>query len=188
MYTERPLFGGAMSCEIPSAWRDVSDIRPVPSHQEVWHELEGAVLVIEILQRQQIDDLNAAPFFFNDLAENNGIVNSNDAMFRPMTTAPPIQIDGAIACAGVGFQKVAMERGYGVVDQNIVLQHQEHRWTYMELCVLRLPRVDTDLLVTITKPLPNPNEPPGAESALSWSDSFQRIVSSIKIRDWELFG
>merc|ERR1712170_184349 len=68
MYSERPLFGGAISCDIPSAWRDVSDVRQVPDHQECWQEIDGAVLVVEILDRQEVGDHSAASFFFADLA------------------------------------------------------------------------------------------------------------------------
>ena len=61
------LFGGAMTCEIPSedGWRDVSDVRQIPSHQECWQQIQqenddvggGRVLVIEILQFGQRGDL-----------------------------------------------------------------------------------------------------------------------------------
>jgi hypothetical protein len=188
MFTQRSLFGGAISCEIPSAWRDVSDIREVPDHQEVWHEPEdGSLLVVEILQQQEVQDQNVASFFFQDLAENNGITHANDVMFRPMTLAvPTIQIEGASICSGIGFQKIAMGQDYNSFEQRA--RNQEIRWTCIELCVLRLPRVHTDLLVTITRPLPNPNLLPGVDSSLSWSEAFQRVISSFKIRNWGLFG
>jgi hypothetical protein len=184
MYTERSLFGGAISCEIPTSWRDVSDVRQVPDHQEVWQDLDGAVLIVEILQRQEVDDQNAARFFFNDLAESNAITREDDLSFRPATFLLPVQIQGANPCAGIGSQKIAMGNGYDIRGQR--RENQEIRWTCVELCALRLTRVETDLLVTVTKPLSNPNEPP--TSSVSWSDPFQRAISSMQIRDWGLFG
>jgi hypothetical protein len=95
MFTERPLFGGAISCEMPTPWRDVSDVRQVPDHQECWQELDGAVLVVEILQRQEVDDVNAASFFFNDLAESNGIAStadSNTVRFQTATISKTTKI------------------------------------------------------------------------------------------------
>ena len=32
--TKRPLFGGAIDIDVPCAWRDVSEVRQVPDHQE----------------------------------------------------------------------------------------------------------------------------------------------------------
>jgi hypothetical protein len=191
--TERPLFGGAISCEIPTAWRDVSDIRQIPDHQECWQEMEGAVLVVEILQRQEVSDADAAAFFFNDLAESNGITSANDIRWetRPppprtsATTITAIETNTATTlCAGIGFQKVALGRDYDIEGNR--RQNQEVRLIRVELCVFRLARVETDLLVTICKPVPNPNEPPPEDQP--WSDTFQRVVSTLRIRDWGLFG
>lgn len=202
MYSERSLFGGAIVCDVPTSWRDVSDVRQVPDHQEVWQDAteDGAMLVVEILERQDVDDANAACFFFDDLAESNGIApqatTSSDLSFRPVTSThlPPLQIEGATACAGIGYQKIAVGREYNAISGQR-REDQEIRWTCVELCVLRLARVETDLLVTVTKPMANPKEPPpmeaaaiGSASVASWSEPFQRSLSSMQIRDWQLFG
>lgn len=190
MYTERELFGGALSCCIPTAWRDVSDVRQVPDHQEVWQEMEGSVLVIEILQHQdEVEDANAASFFFHDLAESNGVSDSNDYKFEAATFSfPTTTIHGATTSTGVGLQKIAMGRDYDINGQR--RENQETRWTRIELCVFRLPHVHTDLLLTITGPMPNPNEPPlqSQDHTVVWSELFQRAVSSIRVRDWTIFA
>jgi hypothetical protein len=72
--------------------------------------------------------------------------------------------------------------------QNVAGGGDQVKWIRVELCVFRLPSVETELLVTITKPLADPNEPPQEEETLPWSDAFQRVVSSLKIQDWGLFG
>jgi len=185
MFTERQLFGGAITCDIPTAWRDVSDVRQVPDHQEVWQEMGGAVLVVEILQRQEVDDAQAAQFFFSDLAESNGITSSSDSQFRPAPSAIAATIEGAVPCAGLGFQKIKLGRDHDISGRP--RENQPIEWTSIELCALRLPRVDTDLLVTITKAMPNPNEPPPS-STVAWSPTFQRVLESLKIQDWSLFG
>jgi hypothetical protein len=194
MFTERPLFGGAITCESPTAWRDVSDIRQIPDHQECFQETEGAVLVVDILQRQaEVSDADAAAFFFNDLAESNGVTSASDIRWEtrppPPRTATAIEQtndnNATILCAGIGFQKVALGRDYDYEGNR--RQDQEVRLIRVELCVFRLARVETDLLVTISKPVPNPNEPP-YEDPQPWSDAFQRVVSTLRIRDWGLFG
>jgi hypothetical protein len=197
-YTERPLFGGAISCEIPTAWRDVSDIRQVPDHQECWQEMDGAVLVVEILQsRQDVTDANAAKFFFDDLADSND-ATSNVVSFQaqpPMTTSnnnAQQQIQDTTACTGIGFQKVAMGKDHDIAGNR--REDQEVRWMRVELCVFRLPvSAATDLLVTISKPISvNPNEPPqqydDAAAATAFGEVFRRVVSTLQIRDWGLFG
>ena len=180
-YTERPLFGGAISCEIPTAWRDVSDIRQVPDHQECWQDIEGAVLVVEILQRQHVSDSEAAKFFFEDLAESNGST-SNQFVAR---SALPTTTTVGVGCAGSGFQTVAVGRNYDIAGNLRTIQ--EIHLIRVELCVFRLERLDTDLLVTLSKPaVSNPNEPP-QDLQQPWSDTFQKVISTLQIRDWGLF-
>ena len=88
---EQELYGGALKISIPQEWRDVSDIRQVPDHQEVYQDCTfaqsnnqsksndntlikgtGACLIVEILERQDdVSNENASSFFFNDLADAN---------------------------------------------------------------------------------------------------------------------
>ena len=128
------------------------------------------------MERQDVSDKDAAGFFFQDLAESNGSAENqfqNKAMNIP--TASNISIG-----AGIGIQKIAMGR-----DNNIAgnPREQEIKWVQVELCVFRLPNVDTDLLLTISKPIPT------KDGLLStFSETFQRATSTLQIRDWGLFG
>ena len=181
MYNNRPLYGGAITCDIKSDWRDVSDIRQVPDHQECYQELEGAVLVVEILERQQISDADAAAYFFNDLAESNG---STENQFTPKSIPPgtnPVNINnGVVLCGGIGVQTVAMGRDHDIAGNP---RQQEVRLVQVELCVFRLANVGTDLLVTISKPINN-----ASEMDSNGSEPFQKAISSLQIKDWGLFG
>lgn len=187
-YSLRPLFGGGIFCDIPSEWRDVSDVRQVPDHQEVWQSMQNEVFVVEILERQQVTDASAAGFYFTDLAESNGASRLGDCSFRPAVMPPLTNVEGAVACAGFGFQKVT--KGRDLDTNGRPRENQEICWTSIELCVLRLPHVETDLLVTITKPSSNFSDGPTAvaDSSVVWSNDFQRVVSSLQVRDWGLFG
>ena len=137
-FIERPLFGGAISAEIPSDWIDVSDIRQVPDHQECYQEVlplnvpnDPGLLVVEILQREpQVSDQDAAIHFFNDLAETNGIQSQSDVFFQAIPPSSLIQVprpasvSGEVLAtagestvriiAGVGLQKVALGREWDV--------------------------------------------------------------------------
>lgn len=202
-WSERPLFGGAITCDIPTVWRDVSDIRQVPDHQECWLDIgdDGAFLVVEVMDRQSsVADADAASFFFRDLAEANGIINpvtnQIECIFQTIQLAPPLGEEGGListnvtACSGIGVQKVALGRD---VDMDGNPRVQEIRWVTLELCVFRLEQVETDLLVTITKPIltSNPNEPleeACARIGNTFSREFSRVVWSLNVRDWSLFG
>ena len=71
-YTEFGFFGGAIRAEIPSTFRDMSDIVPIPDNQEVFSdESSKATFMVEILERQDISDEAAGSFFFTELAEYN---------------------------------------------------------------------------------------------------------------------
>jgi hypothetical protein len=45
-YLSTPLFGGALSAEIPAKFADVSKLRQVPDNQEVWIDEEGFTSII----------------------------------------------------------------------------------------------------------------------------------------------
>jgi hypothetical protein len=160
---------------------------------------DGAVMVVEILQRQDVvADANAAKFFFDDLADSNETNNVVSFQSQPPTTTAnnthgAIQIENTTACTGIGFQKVSMGKDHDLAGNR--REDQEVRWIRVELCVFRLPvSAATDLLVTISKPSANPNEPPpqpddaAAADAALFGEVFRRVVSTLRIRDWGLFG
>jgi len=69
---------------MPPVWRDVSQVRQVPDHQEVWQgeKVEGGVggscLVVEMLALEDdVPDADASGYFFNDLADANGAVGAS---------------------------------------------------------------------------------------------------------------
>lgn len=209
-FTERPLFGGAISAEIPSHWIDVSDIRQVPDHQECYQETlpfnapnDPGLVVVEILKREaDVNDQDAARHFFYDLAESNGTRSQSDLLFQAVPPPFSVAMAGSVRgdtlaaagesvahiLAGVGFQKVAMGADFDV-DGNSRQGKQEIKWVQVDLCVFRLPTQDTDLLVTHSKPVPASGEPNGEPSLpLSMSPVLNHVISTLKIRDWELFG
>mmetsp|Transcript_2807 Transcript_2807/g.7195 ORF Transcript_2807/g.7195 Transcript_2807/m.7195 type:complete len:199 (-) Transcript_2807:5-601(-) len=192
----RPLFGGAMACQIPEGWLDVSDMRQVPDHQECWTSSEtGALLVIEILEYQSaVSNEAAAEYFYKDLAESNGIVStSNDLQLTslsPPTAGRSILVSSdeswgdAIVCRGTGYQKIAQGKEVDALGNPRALP--EASWVTVHLACIRLPHVTTDLLVTVSWPQQtNPQQ--GSENGSS-SVLFQSVLASLQIHDWSLFG
>lgn len=74
-YTPIPLFGGALGASLPSTFGDVSDIRQVPDHQEVWLDRDGYTSVVfEILERVEKDsNEEALKYHLEDLVEEDDI-------------------------------------------------------------------------------------------------------------------
>jgi hypothetical protein len=187
--TIRPFFGGAITCQLTpdDDWRDVSDVRQVPDHQETWQDIEGRLLVVEILDRQSsVTDEQAAAYFFQDLAESNGMkAPGTDLQFTSqpelMNLAGAGLPDSAKICFGTGYQKVALGKEHDIAGNPRTQQVQSIR---VELCAIRLPSVGTDLLVTLS----SPSDENLQETSSQPTEVFARILGSWKIEDWTLFG
>ena len=175
-------------CHIPSDWTDVASIRQVPDHQECWLDAQERLLVIEILAYQEdVADADAAKYFYDDLAAANGITSNDQISFA--ACEPDVPIGGlphnATVRFGRGFQRAVLGREFDIAGYR---REQEIRWIQIELCVLRLPSVQTDLLVTLSTPAEsNPQDISSASPARS-SQLFASVLSTFQIRNWALFG
>lgn len=194
-YSERPLFGGAISSTFPLRFQDVSNIRQVPDHQEVFVDpARDESLIIELLDfKHQVADNGSAVWFLQDLAteqeaegstviEQSGVFDMNGLSYRNM----PSIITTAVAQMGLSKGRQGREA------QNIVKVY---------LANLRLKGVDTDVVITAYEPLLiNPLSEsasavgaglavPAAESGrMPMAEVFKLAVSTFKVYDWSLFG
>lgn len=224
--TKRPLFGGAIDIDVPSAWRDVSEVRQVPDHQEVWQDCTvegqapselaaaaagepisiegtGGVLVVEILARQDdVSDDTAAKFFFDDLAESNGAIADEERRldFAQVTCAGGIscsddtnslmpRLDKSLAaCTCIGVQRVALGKDRKVGGDSE--PRSDHWAVRIEMCVLRLEKEETDLLISMTRPIQDGSEKTMEDimEASTHSKLFLEIIETFSIQNWELFG
>lgn len=165
--------GGAITCDLPAGWKDVSDIRQVPDHQEVYigPSADDPCFVIEILERQDsVPDDEAARFFFDDLAGANG---SKESSFSVQTVTSELNMH-----SGIGMQRFAKGKDYDA--EGNLRPHQEVVDVQIELCVVRLAQVETDLLLTLSRNKSKADE--------KLSEEFRRILSTLRILDWDLFG
>lgn len=185
--TIRPFFGGAITCDVPTDWRDISSVRQVPDHQECWQSAAGHVLVVEVLQRHdEVTDEQAATFFFRDLAEANGIPASSAEDSTQFTVANEMPSIGsnlppdATVHGGIGRQLVAQGRDTDIAGNPRQL---EARWVRVDLCVIRLPNVTSEILITLTSP-----QMPLAEFTMGFHALFAAVIQSFRIADWTLFG
>ncbi|WCJ22058.1 Mog1/PsbP/DUF1795-like photosystem II reaction center PsbP family protein [Euphorbia peplus] len=195
VYSERPLFGGAIASTFPHRFQDVSDIRQVPDHQEAFTDpARDESLIFELLDfKNEVGDTTSAAWFLQDLAneqnaegctllEQSGVVEAPGLTYRNMP---------AVITTAIGQMAISKGR-QGREAQNIVRVY---------LANLRLRGVGTDVLITGYEPLLiNPlSESASAVGAgmpapatqsgfLPMADVFKLAVSSFKVDDWNLFG
>eukprot|EP00803_Ostreobium_quekettii_P006780 evm.model.scf_141.10 EVM.evm.TU.scf_141.10 scf_141:136027-136755(-) len=141
----RPLFGGAIEASIPKRFTDVANVRPVPDNQEVFADGErDQSLIFEVVQYQaQVADRDAADFFWRDVAQCNG------APGPFATSSASLEGYEAPGLPGEVFKGVAE-------GQQLVVKSPDKGGparVQVILAVVRLPSVQSELLVTLNTPL-----------------------------------
>ncbi|XP_014750990.1 ran guanine nucleotide release factor isoform X2 [Brachypodium distachyon] len=145
--TRRPLFGGAISSSFPFRFQDVSNIREVPDHQEVFVDpARDESLIFELLDlKGEVEDGGSALWFLRDVANEQDA--GDDMVIEHSGT---VQLAGlrdgeASAVAGTAIGKLAVSKGrQGREAQNIVRVY---------LANLRLKNAATDVVITAYEPL-----------------------------------
>eukprot|EP00986_Skeletonema_menzelii_P011537 scaffold5956_cov155-Skeletonema_menzelii.AAC.7 len=169
-----------------STWRDVSQVRQVPDNQEVYQdcsEESGAVVVIEILEHQtDVKNEDASTFFFNDLADTNGVsqdditIQSNNLMFA-------LKDDNATKQKYFQKWSLSSQQSESYACISVGKQQVGDKSLRIEMCVLRLTDVTTDLLITLS----TPDNKKGSVGEDGLSNVFREILSTFCIIDWNLF-
>eukprot|EP00577_Skeletonema_sp_RCC1716_P025372 CAMPEP_0113420328 /NCGR_PEP_ID=MMETSP0013_2-20120614/27270_1 /TAXON_ID=2843 ORGANISM="Skeletonema costatum, Strain 1716" /NCGR_SAMPLE_ID=MMETSP0013_2 /ASSEMBLY_ACC=CAM_ASM_000158 /LENGTH=183 /DNA_ID=CAMNT_0000307801 /DNA_START=73 /DNA_END=621 /DNA_ORIENTATION=- /assembly_acc=CAM_ASM_000158 len=183
MSESRELFGGAMACRIPSTWRDVSQVRQVPDNQEVYQdcsEESGAVLVVEILEHQSdVKNEDAPTFFFADLADANG-VSQDDLTIQPNDMVFSVKDEDATKQRY--FQKFSLSTQQSDSHACIAVGKQQvsEKSLRIEMCVLRLTNVTTDLMITLS--IPDNKQCSVGDDGLS--SVFRELLATFCVRDW----
>ncbi|KAH9773859.1 ran guanine nucleotide release factor [Citrus sinensis] len=175
LYSERPLFGGAISSSFPHRFQDVSNIRQVPDHQEVFVDpSRDESLIFELLDfKLDVGDNGSAAWFLQDLATEQDAEGCTS---------------GVVEAPGLRYKDLPATVTTAV-GQMVYLAN------------LRLKEVGTDVLVTAYEPLLiNPVSEsastvgaglpvPATQSGfMQMSEVFKLAVSSFKVNDWSLFS
>ncbi|GAY36627.1 hypothetical protein CUMW_023410 [Citrus unshiu] len=195
LYSERPLFGGAISSSFPHRFQDVSNIRQVPDHQEVFVDpSRDESLIFELLDfKLDVGDNGSAAWFLQDLATEQDAEGCTLLEQSGVVEAPVLRYKDLPATVTTAVGQMAISKGrQGREAQNIVKVY---------LANLRLKEVGTDVLVTAYEPLLiNPLSEiastvgaglpvPATQSGfMQMSEVFKLAVSSFKVNDWSLFG
>ncbi|KAF3439442.1 hypothetical protein FNV43_RR17720 [Rhamnella rubrinervis] len=194
-YSERALFGGAIASTFPNRFQDVSDIRQVPDHQEVFGDpARDESLIFELLDlKQDVGDDGSATWFLQDLATEQEAEGSMVIEQSGVIEAPTLCYRNIPAVVTTAVGQMAISKGrQGREAQNVVRVYVAN---------LRLKEVTTDVLITAYEPIHiNPLSEsasavgagfavPAAQSGcMPMAEVFKLAVSSFKVNDWSLFG
>jgi hypothetical protein len=171
-YKQVSLYGGAATCMIPSAWVDVSTLRDVPDHQEVYvhptAQYEQSVIIEILAHETDILDADAGKYFFNDLAHADGSTSSE--IQKSVTFPRQIEILNidAVEIHMEGIQTKG-KTGHSSITQAVLV--------YMD--VIRVPKLGSDILITCH------SLPDGIGSIKA---IHQEITRSLKFVDSTLFA
>ncbi|CDR40202.1 CYFA0S04e05798g1_1 [Cyberlindnera fabianii] len=210
-FTEQELWGGAITTNIPDGLVDASQFRQVPDTQEVFlvptenttdyeQMHKNDTIIFDLLERVDGADVDAVKEHFADIAHLNDadewkLISIDEAK---TTITPPTK-----SYIGVGIEPSKKwgrdeSKGKGFQPALVVV-----------LGVVRLAKVDTDLLVTYNVPLGEAEELEGlykiheSEQKLSSatdSDNIalkrielavnvvKQIIENLNVADWGLFG
>ncbi|XP_022726888.1 probable ran guanine nucleotide release factor isoform X2 [Durio zibethinus] len=166
LLSERPLFGGAISTAFPIRFQDVSNIRQVPDHQEVFVDpARDESLIFELLDyKHEVGDDGSAIWFLRDLASEQD---------------------------GEGFTAVSKGR-QGREAQNIIKFYLAN----IRLKEVGTDVLVTAYEPILINPLSESASTVGAGLAIPAIQSgfmpmfevFKLAVTSFKVNDWGLFG
>lgn len=192
---ERPLFGGAIACTFPQRFQDLSNIREVPDHQEVFADPNrDESLIVELLDlKHDVADNQSASWFLQDLANEQD--SAGDLVVESVSVVAPSDVpflDPATVVTAVVGQMAVSKGRQGREACNIVRVY---------LANIRLKGVGTDVLITAYEPLmisalsesaatvgPGAPVPAAATGCMPVVEAFKLCLATFKIHNWRLFG
>ena len=190
-FKSTPLFGGALRCDLPTTFADVSEIRQIPDHQEVWLDKNGFTnIIIEINQRVSTDDAStdeeALRYHFKDLAESNDASAADETKFWASSSAVLSKMPGVPAYALFATQH----------NTNKTTKNPED-FTGVLMVLVRLEKQESDVLICVNVPHV-PGHYNGTDIDLPAQKVGklleeggiirQKVFETFEVKDWSLFG
>ncbi|KAL8780429.1 MAG: hypothetical protein Q9194_000928 [Teloschistes cf. exilis] len=150
------LFGGAITANVPAGYADVSNIREVPDHQEIYLDASGfSSIVIEIAERvtDPPTDDEALRFHFEDIVDEQ-----DSSRIWPTTTPSP-----------------ATNGNTRALTPTLVA---------ILLTLIRLEPQSTDLIVTVNIPhIPGHQEPTDGSVNFEEGKFGSMVQEGVRVRD-----
>jgi len=189
-FRSTPLFGGALIVDLPSTFADVSTIRQVPDHQEVYLDKDGFTSIIfDITERVGAPgsgpavDGAALTTHLEDIVDSDvdtvKVWNTSNTQFSKLPEGIP------------AYTLIATQTPPAAPDS------KSPDFTAIVLTLIRLERESTDILITINVPHIK-GEYTEEEVDMQMGKQGKLIESSVeiaakiwetfKIKDWGLFN
>lgn len=142
----RALFGGALQCAIPKRFDDISAVRQVPDHQEVFSDADSdQSIIIELnsyVDHTECAEPNIAAYYMDDLAQVNEATHCR--MLVPQS---------ALTQGELPLIEAPLPKYYCIAEQHVSKFKEQARNTIqIYMAIIRLQQVKTDILLTFNIP------------------------------------
>lgn len=185
-YKNRKLYGGAITLNIPKEFDDVSNVREIPDHQEVFvDKFSECSIIVEILDPINTAGYgnNVAEYYFNDISELNNSLNTKIIYSEPLSVhSNDLKISKCI-----GIQTLDKRYPEGI--------HREELNLY--LLVLRVVSKKADIVISFNNPSMNATRNQSSHpetdtnsrklSQIEMNEIMNEILRNFVIRDYNLF-
>ncbi|KAI1826604.1 hypothetical protein F4861DRAFT_496838 [Xylaria intraflava] len=199
-YRSTPLFGGALVCDLPAKFTDVSQLRQVPDNQEVYIDKDGFTSVIIEVNERVGGDGSSAEIDGEALTTHlEEIVGKDDVDHLEVwntTSTRFSNLDEDIPAYTLIATLSPQQRQPSTDADSSAPRRNVPDFTAMILTLVRLEREKTDLLITINVPhIRGEYDEDDVDLQLGKQgkligdavDYAARIWESFKIKDWGLF-
>ena len=192
-YALRDLYGGAITVQLPKDYIDVSDLRQVPDHQEVFLSSTNLTsITFEINQYvEKQNDTAAVHFHFEDvIADSDRVAQKLDEPTKVTMTNPSLKAFPAYLLQG-GILAPEVDES---APSNFPIEWQQNPpmkevLTQVLQLVIRMEKFETDLCLRVDLPMKEMLNPENADKeALFVKEMMERVVASLEVKDFGLFG
>ncbi|KAL2129484.1 hypothetical protein VTI74DRAFT_7693 [Chaetomium olivicolor] len=190
------LFGGALTCDLPENFADVSMIRKVPDNQEVYLDKDGFTSIIFDIT-EWVDtpgdglerDGKALTIHLEDLVGDDvdtvKVWNTTETQFSKLDESIP------------AYTLIATQTPHPRKPEDEAPRRSAPDFTALILTLVRLEKEKTDILITINVPhIKGEYDEEEVDLALGKQGELigdaveyaARIWSTFDVKDWGLFG
>ncbi|KAL8928553.1 MAG: hypothetical protein Q9208_001787 [Pyrenodesmia sp. 3 TL-2023] len=186
------LFGGAITVDLPDRYADVSNIREVPDHQEIYLDASGfSSIIIEVAERvsEPSADEEALKFHFHDVVDEHDTSSIYHTGAAKLANFPP-----DTPCYTLLATTTPPPATNGNANRPLT-----PTFTAIILTLIRLVPQSTDLVVTINIPhILGEQEP--SDGAVNFEEGRygslveegirvrDEVWRTLEVKDWGLFG
>ncbi|KAI1189495.1 Mog1p/PsbP-like protein [Nemania serpens] len=205
-YQSTPLFGGALVCDLPTNFADVSQLRQVPNHQEVYIDKDGFTSIIIEINERVGDEGSSTEIDGRALTEHlEGIIGEDVDRLKVWNTTPTqfSKLEYVICCLEdiPAYTLIATLSPQAPpppteAESSSAPRPSAPDFTAIILTLVRLEQEQTDILITVNVPHINGEYDEddvdlelGKQGKLIGDavDYASRIWESFTVKDWGLF-